>query len=86
MSSSRDRDIRLGTATLQPNGSYINQRGISTWYNHDGQRHNSTGPAVIWNNGNTYWFLNGERYTFNEWCSELNITDEQKLLLRLQYV
>jgi hypothetical protein len=83
--SSRDRDIRLGTATLQPNGSYINQRGISTWYNHDGTRHREDGPAIIWINGNTYWFLNGELYTFKVWLTLTPITDEQKLLVRLQY-
>jgi hypothetical protein len=83
--SSRENDMRISNAQPQPNGSYLNKRGMVTWYNHIGQRHKEDGPAVIWSNGNTYWYINGNEYTLKEYLKLSPITDEQKLLLRLQY-
>jgi len=31
------------------------------------------------------WFLNDRQYSFYEWCKELNKTDGEKMLLKLQY-
>jgi hypothetical protein len=82
---SRDKDITLFAAKLQPDGSYINRYGHISWYNEEGQLHNEDGPAVIIYRGKSYWYLHGISYSFDEWCIKVNKTDEQKLLLRLQY-
>jgi hypothetical protein len=84
----REKDIKYAGAIQQPDGSYINERNIVTWYNSKGRRHNSTGPAVIFSELSTHphqWYLNGKRYLFKDWLLLTPITDEQKLLLVLQY-
>jgi hypothetical protein len=86
-SNDRAKDIKYG-AIQQPDGSYINSRNIVTWYNSKGRRHNSTGPAVIFSELSTLspqWHLNGKQYLFKAWLTLTPITDETKLLVRLQY-
>jgi len=46
--------------------------------------HNEDGPAIIFN-GNYFWFLNDERYLFEEWCKILNKSDEEIIFLKLKY-
>jgi hypothetical protein len=82
--STRDKDIRDYGAVEQPDGSYIDRNGDIYWYNFIGKLHKDDGPAVI-DSERVHWFINDNHYTFDDWCSELNIPDEQKLLLRLQY-
>jgi hypothetical protein len=84
----REKDIKYAGAIQQPDGSYINERNIVTWYNSKGRRHNSTGPAVIFSELSTLspqWHLNGKQYLFKAWLTLTPITDETKLLVRLQY-
>ena len=76
--------IRSSYAVEQPDGSYLHNDGDIFWYNEVGQRHRKDGPAVIKSDGEIYWYFNGEEYKFDEWL-KLNKTDEQKMLLRLQY-
>ena len=91
LESTRDEDIRLYNAIEKSDvcrvstGSYVDWEGNITWYNELGQRHRKDGPAVIKSDGKIYWYFNGDYYLFNEWCNKVNIPDEQKLLLRLQY-
>jgi hypothetical protein len=93
--TTRDRHIENYEAVEQPDGSWLHKRdGQVYWYNEAGQVHREDGPAVIY--ANKYqlmrpsahdedWYLNGEMYSFDKWCIALNITDEAKMLLRLQY-
>jgi hypothetical protein len=85
MINEREFDRHSLLAQRQPNGSYINKYNTIKWYNDKGQRHNDEGPAITYTNGDTCWYINGERYSFKEWLKLTPITDEQKLLLRLQY-
>jgi hypothetical protein len=85
-SNSRDFVIDHFGAYEQSDGSYLDDDGAITWYNEEGQYHREDGPALIYAcNGVMYWFINGANYTFADWLIELNITDEAKMLLRLQY-
>jgi hypothetical protein len=68
----------------QPDGSYIFPDGAQRWYNDSGLRHKEDGPAVINSNG-IHWYINGTKYSFNDWLKQAPITDEAKMLLRLQY-
>jgi hypothetical protein len=86
--NNREKDIKYARAIQQPDGSYINERNIVTWYNSKGRRHNSTGPAVIFSKLSTLppqWYLNGKRYLFKDWLDATPESDKTKLLLRLQY-
>jgi hypothetical protein len=85
MSSNRDWSIEFSGAKQQPDGSYIFPDGTIRWYNDEGRSHREDGPASIYLDGRVYWYLNDKNYPFNRWCTEVNIPDEQKLLLRLQY-
>jgi hypothetical protein len=84
--SNRDEDIRLFHAVEQSDGSYVDRVGNISWYNKHGEWHREDGPAVIYSNGEVEWMINGYNYTFAEWLIELNKPDEDKMLLRLQYV
>ena len=86
MISNRDWSIEFSGAKQQPDGSYIFPDGTIRWYNDAGRSHREDGPASIYLDGKVYWYLNDKHYVFNKWCNQLNITDEQKLLLKLQYV
>jgi hypothetical protein len=72
-------------AVIQPNGSYLNQWGTINWFNELGQYHRIDGPAITYSTSRSCWYINGSEYDFNEWLKLTPISDEQKLLLRLQY-
>jgi hypothetical protein len=82
--SHRDFAINQGDAELQPDGSYINKYGVITWYNDAGSVHKEDGPAIIMDE-RIRWFFNGTSYSFNEWLKLTPISDEIKMLLKLQY-
>jgi|TARA_B110000259_G_scaffold125531_1_gene142082 hypothetical protein len=50
-----------------------------------GWLHRIDGPALTQSNGNVHWYLNGDLHTFDEWIKLTPISDEEKMLLRLQY-
>jgi hypothetical protein len=88
--SSKESDINDLLAVLQRDGSYIDRNNEITWYNDQEQMHREDGPAIIypvdgWNAAGVEWWLNDIPHTFDEWCIALNITDEAKMLLKLQY-
>jgi len=55
------------------------------WYYKQGKIHREDGPALEYNDGTKHWWLNGNEYTFETWCKKINITDEEKVFLRLKY-
>jgi hypothetical protein len=83
MRSRRDYEITFG-AIEQPDGSYIDDNNRITWYNEKGKRHCDHGPAIKYKSG-AWWYIDGRIYSFDDWCNKLNKTDEDKMLLRLQY-
>jgi hypothetical protein len=85
MTSKRDWLITILGAQQQQDMSWVFHNGITRWYNEAGQLHREDGPAVILPDGGVEWWFNGTHISFSLWCRRLIITDEQKLLLRLQY-
>ena len=80
-------DISVHQAVLQSDGSYLLKAGTRVWYNELGNVHREDGPAVI---GcpkifGVQWCWNGESIMFNDWCDFAGVSDEYKMLLRLQY-
>ena len=41
------------------------------YYNEKGKWHREDGPALEWNTGSRYWYLNDESYTEKEWEQEV---------------
>jgi hypothetical protein len=85
MNNNRAKDIKYRAAIRQHNGSYIDKFGCTAWYNAAGEIHKEDGPALIYPDGRSYWFINGTVYSFKQWQRRSTLPDEQKLLLRLQY-
>jgi hypothetical protein len=92
MSSNRNFDMIFG-AVEQSDGSYVDSDGCITWYNEAGEYHNEDGPAIAFTSGSIRWYatgqfgwyLNGIYLSLSEWLIKSNKTDEEKMLLRLQY-
>ena len=89
--SNRDYDIDEFAAKEQSDGSYLNVYGETTWYNELGQLHREDGTAIIYPDGSVSWSLSRTRslfrtyYTFADWLIELDVSDEEKMILRLRY-
>ena len=58
--------------------------GTLSWYQHD-KLHREDGPAVIRSDGKFEWCLKGYPYHFPVWCKKLQLTEEEIIMLRLQY-
>ena len=59
--------------------------GDEDWYLH-GDYHRTNGPAIVWHDGDEDWYLHGSCYTFDEWLeANTEISDEEKVMLKLQY-
>jgi hypothetical protein len=88
MPSSREIHIRHYDALEQPDGSWLHNDGEIFWYNADGQIHREDGPTFKYRAAfpdRIEWFFNGINYNFNDWLKLTPISDEAKMLLRLQY-
>jgi hypothetical protein len=85
MPSRRDQDISDYNAVEQSDGSWLHNDGDIFWYNEAGQDHREDGPASIYTSGSVFWYLNGYVYSFDKWLKLTPISDEAKMLLRLQY-
>jgi hypothetical protein len=87
--NNRDWNIKYSDAVQQQDGSWLLDDGSTYWYNDKGQPHREDGPAIVYRNDSISviigWYLHGRPHTFIQWCTDVNITDEQKLLLMLQY-
>lgn len=62
----------------------IYDTGWQGWFRH-GKLHRVDGPAVIDDNGNATWWLNNSRYTFENYCKNVKLSDEDLVILKLKY-
>ena len=58
--------------------------GYQAWYQH-GLRHRDNGPAIEWPDGEKSWYLNNRYLLFDDWLDEVNISDEDKVMMKLKY-
>lgn len=68
----------------------VSSTGAQIYRNFDvcsGCLHRDDGPAIFYGDGrrDTWWWEGTHYKTFEEWCAVANITDERKMMLRLQY-
>jgi len=82
----RALSVKWSGATIQSDGSYITIGGQVSWYNDYGKLHCLDGPAFFKVGGGCEWHIDGAMYTFEDWCAMANISDERKMMLRLQFV
>ena len=65
--------------------AFIDYLGNKFWYSY-GRIHRETGPAVIDPYGGLTWVYQGNTVSFDEWCEMTKKTDEEKSLLKLEYM
>jgi hypothetical protein len=58
--------------------------GTKHWFL-NGIRHRTDGPAVEWADGLKAWYINGNMYSFDKFIIEMNWTQEQIAIWKLQY-
>jgi Ni,Fe-hydrogenase I large subunit len=86
VSNARDMHVTNFGAIEQSDGSYIDEDGEHLWYNEAGDYHREDGPASIHMDGDVYWYLNGLNFrTFESWLNAVNVSPENKMILKLQY-
>jgi|TARA_R110000851_G_scaffold115046_2_gene240845 hypothetical protein len=58
--------------------------GYTAWYQH-GLRHRTDGPAIEHADGFKEWFLYNKWLSFDTWLDRVDISDEAKVMMKLQY-
>jgi hypothetical protein len=59
--------------------------GDKQWCLH-GANHRDDGPAIERANGTVHWYLNGRFLSFDDWLMQTTgLTDEEKVMMKLQY-
>lgn len=59
--------------------------GVKYWRLNN-RLHREDGPAVIFPDGSIEWWLNGNQCTFNRWLELSEVSDEEKAILKLEYM
>ena len=70
-----------------PDGHWIDSKGDEVWVK-NGKYHRADGPAITSSSSicRLRWWLNGKWYPFESWLIVNDeITDEQKVMLKLEY-
>lgn len=65
-------------------GPALISSAVSTWYQH-GKRHREDGPAYEWDDGRVQWWLNDMEYRFDSWLNSVDLSDEDRTLLKLEW-
>ena len=91
-SSTRLEDhIKDWNATQLEDGSWLHDHGHVYWYNDLGGLHREDGPAITsplnkYGVVEVWWYLNDSHCpSFDDWLIKVKISDEAKMMLRLQY-
>jgi hypothetical protein len=58
--------------------------GDKSWYQY-GVRHRDDGPAMELACGSKYWYLNNRSISFDEWLDRSDMSDEDKVMMKLKY-
>jgi hypothetical protein len=66
-----------GPAVIRANGD--------KWWCQHGKLHRDDGPAWEYADGANGWWLNDNLLSFDEWLDKADISDEDKVMMKLQY-
>jgi hypothetical protein len=58
--------------------------GAKSWWQH-GKIHRDDGPAVERADGDNWWYLYGQRLSFDVWLDKVDMSDEEKVMMKLKY-
>jgi hypothetical protein len=58
--------------------------GSKQWWQR-GNRHRTDGPAIIYARGTKQWWLNDYYMSFDRWLDKVDISDEDKVMMKLKY-
>jgi len=58
--------------------------GTQIWHL-NGKCHREDGPAFIGADGSQEWWLNDNQYTFNNYCKQLKLSEEDIVFLKLKF-
>jgi hypothetical protein len=64
--------------------AYENTDGHKWWFQH-GNCHRDDGPAIRWADGTNEWWLNHTELTFDKWLNKVDMSDEDKVMMKLEY-
>jgi hypothetical protein len=62
----------------------IDASGNKLWFQHD-NIHRDDGPAVEYANGSNEWYLHNKCLPFDEWIDKVDMSYEDKVMMKLQY-
>jgi|TARA_R110000851_G_scaffold235107_2_gene387630 hypothetical protein len=58
--------------------------GHNAWWQH-GSVHRDNGPAIIHADGTKEWWLNNRCLPFDEWLDKVDMSTEDKVMMKLKY-
>lgn len=65
---------------------HVEQPSGAQMWSKDGKLHRTDGPALVESDGMVRWWLDGIEFdTFDEWFEKVQVSDEDKTLLKLKY-
>jgi hypothetical protein len=64
--------------------AYEYTSGRKEWFQH-GKYHREDGPAVEWADGEHWWWLNHIHMSFDEWLDRDDMSDEDRVMMKLKY-
>lgn len=73
-----------GKVNREDGPAVIYSNGAQHWYLND-KLHREGGPAILYADGSQSWWLNGKRYLFDNYCNQLNLSEEDIMFLKLKY-
>ena len=62
----------------------VTEDGGNLWYI-NGQLHREDGPAIEYVDGTKEWYINGKEYSFEDWLSQFQFSNEEKIMLCLKW-
>ena len=69
----------------QDNGpAVIQANGDTEWYQY-GKLNRTDGPAIEFADGRGFFWLNNRHLPFDEWANEVDLSDEDKVMMKLKY-
>jgi hypothetical protein len=62
----------------------VRTNGVKVWCQH-GMWHRADGPAIEYADGRKSWYLHDIRLSFDKWLDKVDISDEDRVMMKLKY-
>jgi hypothetical protein len=64
---------------------HITSVGEKRWVDSNGYLHRDDGPAIEWPDGDNWWYLYDQRLSFDGWLDKVDISDKDKVIMKLKH-